>query len=156
VTEARRQRNYAYFAPIYDEIAGDDFHATLYTYLMNEVDLNGFRPMDFPITQARDDITEYNRSYYELFIIDHLADIEAGILFTRIYDKWQTWIERRQRDFKYTQQKLGLELGKYCVRVANTTQLGQGRGYIGLNANGREYFATELEQLVADAGLLDI
>jgi hypothetical protein len=158
-TEKQREINYQYFEPIFNERDDPEFYDTLYTYLMKEVDIKGFKARDFPITAAREDITDYNRSYYERFIIEHIPELTEGILSKDATTKFMTWIAKLTNEAsKYTERKLSLELSKYCIK----TNDGSKRGYKGFNANGQQYFADEIEaytkqanEIVGDTAYLD-
>jgi hypothetical protein len=80
--ESKRE---AYFDQLNDEIHGDDFYQTLFTYFMTR-DVSKFRARKFPQTQERKDIIEDNKPPYELFIIDMLERFHNGIETQTAYE----------------------------------------------------------------------
>jgi hypothetical protein len=136
--------NYEYFQPIYDELKNKDYYNTVLTYIINEFDIKDFRPQNFPLTQERANIAEYNADYYEEFIIKSIGEIIDGAFFSQLFTEFKEFT-KQDENFKPSIKKLGQKLTQYCNKTAAKT-----REYKGFNREGLRRFEDDIEEYNKD------
>jgi phage/plasmid-associated DNA primase len=147
IVEADREE---YFDNIYGEIDDIEFYPTLFTYFMN-YDITEFRPAKFPITQARVDIVESNKSTIDIFMEEYIIELQNGIITDNAYLNYKDLCAQNGNRGVYSKQKFLGELKRYCDTRKDTKNGTDGKRYIRLylNAEGYKHF----HKAIADAAV---
>jgi phage/plasmid-associated DNA primase len=143
--EARRE---AYFDPIYEEVECRVFYPTLYTYFMN-YDITGFKPRKFPITQARADIVEANKSPVEIFVEENIAAFQEGFICETAYATYRDLCATNGNRGVYSKQKFLGEMKRWCDRK-RTGGRGEQHYRLYLNEEGTKHFRRAIEEYAED------
>jgi hypothetical protein len=135
----------AYFDLIYDESEHPQFYPTLFTYFM-QYDIAGYKPAKVPITAARKDIIESNKSPIELTIEERIEDFVNGIRADDAYTQYNMIRERDGYRGVYAKPKFLAELKRWTVNKKGTTRSDRTHR-LHLNDEGRIRFREALEAL---------
>jgi phage/plasmid-associated DNA primase len=134
-----------YFDPIYEEIDNPEFYPTLFTYLMS-YDTTGYKPAKFPITQARKDIVESNKSPIELTITEYISNFIDGISGDEAYKCYNRIRERDGYRGVFSKPKFLSELKKWSVSKKGTTRTDRTLKWY-LNDDGKAHFKSAIDEL---------
>jgi hypothetical protein len=143
--EAKELVRAEYFDPIYDEIDNPKFYNTLFTYFMN-YDIKGYRPAKFPLTQARKDIVETNKSPIETLIEEHIDKFIEGISGEQAYVHHRALCERDGYKGVFAKMKFLGELKRWCDNRKGKIK-GDRTHKLYLNDAGKVRFRVAIEEL---------
>jgi hypothetical protein len=151
--EARETQRSDYFEPLFDAIAEKDFYPTLYTYFMN-YDTAGYNARKFPITQARADIIESNKSAIEVFVETYIHEFDAGFITDRAYQSYRELCGINGNRGVYSKQRLLGELKVWCDVRKDTKILDgctQRHMRLFLNAEGLKHYRNAISDNVYES-----
>jgi Cdc6-like AAA superfamily ATPase len=152
--QAREVKRSEYFDPLFDEVAEREFYPTLFTYFMN-YDTTGFNPRKFPITQARTDIIEANKSPIEIFMEEHIAEFQSGIITDNAYQLYRELCVQNGNRGVFSKQKFLGELKPWADNKKDTKADTYGKRHFRLYLNqvGTKHFRKAIAELADDAGI---
>jgi hypothetical protein len=150
--EEQEEKRQAYFDPIYEEIADPAFCPNLFTYFIN-YDTKRFRSQKFPITKARSDIVEANKSAIELYCEAAIDDLQHGVITDIAYQSYKELCAANGNKGVYSKQKFLGEMKVWTDSKKDskpTEYDGKRHQRLYLNAAGSEHFRKLLEELKQD------
>jgi hypothetical protein len=101
-----------YFDALFAEIKTPGFYDQLLTHYMN-LDVSKFDARDIPDTQTKQDVIEFSKSPYQLFIEQHIEQFTTGYLCNDAFDEFVIFCDRCK--FKQCSIKtFGLKIKEFC------------------------------------------